>query len=170
MIPAHALLSILRALSSEYGITLLKPEEEDNLAATLSGMPDYELSPAQMIPMFEALSGTSASAAAGDGPADDATPADAPVNPDADVGLESFEEESEEDASKTEEQNDARGTPRPHRNIFERQRTVPLEATPTRLKKRPQRLRGRSETNFGPYNGSENNVSSQVPVPCSIRN
>lgn len=55
VLPASAMLDILRAFSAEYGVTLLKPSEEENLGNTVASMSGFALTPGEMMTFIEAL-------------------------------------------------------------------------------------------------------------------
>jgi hypothetical protein len=161
VIPAHALLSISRSLSTDYDITLLKPQEEENLAATLASMPDFELAPAQMMELFEALSATNSSSSVASAPASLTTSV-----PSARSSSDDFALDIESDTAETAEERrdtivERRNAPSLG-NLFDiRERSSPLDATPSAaLKKRPRRRRGHSEITFLSLSGTDNNAVS----------
>jgi len=174
VIPAHALLSILHSLSTDYDIALLKPHEEENLAATLVGIPDYELTPAAMIGLFETLSGGDSSSSAlapsnsiGTSGASSASSSSDDFALDADESdAAEFAEERRDTVVETKKKPSLE-------NLFDvRERSSPLPAAT--LRKRPPRLRGRSETTFTTLSGTDHNVvscaflASLVHIDCQM--
>lgn len=172
VVPAHALLSILRSLSTEYNITLLKPDEETNLAATLASIPDHELTPVQMIELFETLSVADPSSSATATSTGSSVPSSASSSSD-DLALDIDESDAAEffgERNGIVVENNRVTSPG---SIFDiRERSSPLDVTPSAaLKKRPRRLRGRSETNFASLPGADNNPvsrSSRVRLNSNI--
>ena len=163
VIPSHALLSILRSLSTDYDITLLKPQEEETLAATLASMPGYELTPVQMIEWFETLSAEDASSCSAPTASISvgASVASSASSFSDDFALDADESDSAELAGERRDtivENKGPSTPA---NIFDiRERSSPLDATPAALRKRPRRLRGRSEAAFASLSRTDHNAVS----------
>lgn len=148
------MLSVLRAFSQEHGITLLKPQEEENLATTTNAMPDFEITPAIMIGFIEQLSGTLPPS-----PSHSATP-----SPDATSKLNAERPGSSLGSNAATSQ----------ANVFEaRQRSAPIESgVPSTWKSRPQRVRGRSETGLAAITGTDGDVSPSVAMhfTCFLHN
>lgn len=158
VVPAYTLVSILRSLSAEYGLTLLTPDEESGLSAALGTMPDLELTPGVIIGYIERLT-------AARGPvslemaASFSNPSSASSSSD-DFAEEHLDSDDRQSVGEAPEEAEQEKKPATQRSVFEgRERSAPLEATPIARKIRPQRLRGRSETNFAPFVGNEQDVS-----------